>query len=470
MNKIFLTTTLPYANSVPHIGHALEFIQASAIKRFLTSRGDDVFLNVGIDEHGQKMFNAGGGNSGLDVMLHCDEMARVWTDFCFKFDIEFDRFYRTTSEEHKKNVAEFWNKLVRSGDIYMAPYEAVYCQGCESFKTDTEIVDGKCPDHPTTELTKVSEMNYFFALSKYVVNLLSNDKLLLFPKVKRTELQNLIADAKDVSISRSSDKVSWGIKVPNDDMQTIYVWFEALLNYLFSQGERGWEESREIIQLCGPDNIRFQGVLWQAMLLAGKHRPTDYLLVHGTVLDGNGNKMSKSLGNVISPMDLLDKHGLSSVRYYALKGLNTFENSSWDEQAQVRLYNSDLANNYGNLLARTVHLMDLNSMTAPIGKIQFGKYKVIDTAKIKYDDYMAEFQLRLALEQAMEMLSYGNTIMNSQRPWEAESTNKEEILRELWWILSAATDMLSIALSAQDIAMVRKSLNEVKKIIVFPKK
>ena len=476
--KYFLTTTLPYANSVPHVGHALEFIQASAIKRYLMSTGSEVFLNVGVDEHGEKMFNAGGGNSGLDVLKYCDEMAAKWIDFCFRFDIEFDKFYRTTSLEHQDNVQRYWQQLVENGDIYMAPYVGRYCSGCESFKTSVELVDGICPDHPTTPITGVSEMNYFFRLSKYAKTLANGynlaDHLItrIYPKTKRTELLNIIENAidgsKDISISRSAEKVSWGIPVPFDKSQTIYVWFEALLNYLFSCGETEWNEST-IIQICGPDNIRFQGFWWQAMLMAAGCKTTDHLIVHGTVLDKNGNKMSKSLMNVLDPVELLDKHGLSSVRYYALKGLNTFENSGWAEEDQVKLYNADLANNYGNLLARTMHLMTAHESmprTKPHGEFEI----LINRSKEVYGEFMSRYDLRLALESTMALLSEGNMIMNRDRPWEPDNERRKEILSGLWWILSEATDQLSIALSAMDINNAKESLRSRAKIILFPKK
>jgi methionyl-tRNA synthetase len=468
MQNIFLTTTLPYANSIPHVGHALEFMQASAIKRYFVSRGSDVFLNVGADEHGLKMYEAGGSNPD-SVMKYLDEMSINWIDFCFNFEIDFDRFYRTTDSTHAENVSKFWQRLVASGDIYMAPYEGNYCSGCESFKTETELVNGKCSDHPNTEITPVSEMNYFFALSKYTYALMNNSATTIFPRSKNNELQNIMAGAKDISISRSASKVPWGIPVPNDSTQTIYVWFEALLNYLFAQSEEEWNDANCVtIQLCGPDNIKFQGMLWQAMLSAGKCKNTDYLIVHGTVLDKDGLKMSKSLGNVLDPVKLLERHGLSSVRYYALKGLNTFENSGWDEGAQIKLYNSDLANNYGNLLARTLHLMNLYGMRAPMkptGEVEVQIKKTIGA----YELHMSSFEIRHALEEAMELLTYGNVIMNGERPWEEECQIRESVLSNIWHILNAATDMLSIALSARDINTVRNALSEVTKVIVFPR-
>ena len=227
----YITTTLPYINSKPHIGHALEFIQADALKRYFESAGYNVFLNVGVDEHGSKVYLKS-QELGIETQEYCNQQAEQWIEFCKKFNISYDNFYRTTNIDHKNRVQKFWVDCVERGDIYKSKYKGKYCIGCESFKVDKDLVNGKCSDHDTVPV-ELDEENWFFRSTKYKQHLLdwlSSSPDFLKPSFKITELVNLINESEDISISRSKTSVPWGVPVPGDETQTIHGWLEALLN------------------------------------------------------------------------------------------------------------------------------------------------------------------------------------------------------------------------------------------------
>ena len=405
MNKNkYITTTLPYANSNPHIGHAFEFIIADALVRYFKYRGDNVFFNIGLDEHGLKIQQAA-EDKGISPQAYVDELFYSWEDFIQKLKIDsWDSFYRTSDSEHYINVQQFWTEAFNRGDIYKKKYTGTYCVGCESFKSDRELEDGKCPDHPTTKLQEVEEENYFFKLSKFREKFLQwlhvNDKF-FEPKNKIVEFDKIIDNLQDISISRVKETVSWGIPVPGDEEQIIYVWFDALLNYIFAAGyypndlhddhdfDERWNES-EVIQICGPDNLKFQSVIFQGLLMSAGIKKTDKLLVHGTILDSSGRKMSKSVGNVVDPIDQVNKYGVDAVRYYALKGLRTYGNSSWDEELLVSTYNSDLADDYGNLVTRVTVLA-----AKALKEFESDPNVELDYSYVENDKWCSIFDLRI---------------------------------------------------------------------------
>jgi len=412
MNKNkYITTTLPYANSTPHIGHAFEFIIADALVRYFKQSGCDVFFNIGLDEHGLKIQQAA-EKKGVTPKDYVNELAYEWSRFTEALDIVgWDNFYRTSHSDHYVNVQQFWIQAFNRGDIYRKEYSGTYCVGCESFKLDKDLVDGKCQDHPTTELQTIEEENYFFKLSKYKNKLNSwayKATDFIEPKSKRADFLNIIDSIEDISVSRLKSSVSWGIPVPGDEDQIIYVWFDALLNYIFAAEydsdfpaafESLWNE-REVIQICGPDNLKFQAVIFQGLLQSAGIKKTDKLLVHGTILDSEGHKMSKTLGNVVDPIDQLNKYGVDAVRYYALAGLRTYGNSSWDENQLIGLHNSHLADDFGNLVSRVGHLA---------GKI--------------LDEYSGEPNIRLdysLVDSGWFCLSFNRHIASVIRPlWES---------------------------------------------------
>lgn len=460
----FITTTLPYVNSRAHIGHALEMFQGDAISRWFR-QNHEVIFNTGLDEHGLKVHTKA-IELGLDTQEYCNQQAQAWLDFMYAFHIDYDVFYRTTSEEHKRKVQEFWNKCLENGDLYKKEYTGNYCVGCESFKTDSDLVDGKCPDHNVAP-QPTSEENWFFRTTKYTDNILKwldESEEFLTPRAKINELKNIVANAEDISVSRNKKAVSWGIPVPNDDEQVIYVWFEALLNYIFAAGS-AWDG--ETIQLCGPDNLRFQGHLFQAILESAGMKHTTRLLVHGTVLDGEGKKMSKSIGNVVDPVDQLAKYGIDAVRYYALAGLTTCADGNWNETDLVKLYNTELADDFGNLVARVIHLIDTKGCEVDESLVPEGFKFGIDAELKNIDNLWDSLRIHEALKQANSVLKIGNKYINDKKPW--SEPDYVETLNSLYYLLSQVNTRLSPAIPDACEA-VRECLSVKKKSIIFPKK
>lgn len=419
---------MPYVNSVPHIGHSFEFILGDAIAKWLKIHNTDVHFNVGLDEHGLKVWEKS-KELGITPEEHIENLTKLWKEFCVKFNIEYDSFYKTSDKSHHDKVRVIWDKFLQNGDIYKSTYKGKYCKGCESDKQDSELVNGKCPDHPTTELELVEEENYFFKLTKYrdaLSKWIEENPNFLEPKSKIGELKNLIEGSKDISISRVKDKCPWGVSVPGDDNQVIYVWFDALLNYIFAAGylsdEFKWDN---VIQLCGPDNLRFQAVIFQSFLEAEGIKKTDKLLVHGTVLDKDGQKISKSVGNVIDPIEQLDKYGVDAVRYYTLIGLNTYDNSSWIEDDLKSLWNSQIVNDWGNLVSRVLHLIDIKcgGVVKYLPEPDFNN--TINTYKDEVSNLWDNFKVRDALLKTNELVKLGNKYINDVKPWASTTFDAE---------------------------------------------
>lgn len=475
MSKKYITTTLPYANSVPHIGHAFEFIIGDALARYFRIKlGDEnVHFNIGLDEHGKKIYDSSVA-AGKPTIEYLNELNLNWKEFCSKFNIQYNSFYRTSHPKHYALVEKFWNHCIDEGLIYKALYTGKYCVGCEANKFPKDLVDGKCPDHVSLEIQDLEETNYFFALTKFkaVIAKWASEECYLRPSTKHEELKNLIEDIRDIPISRYKETVPWGIPVPNDPAQVVYVWFEALLNYIFiigyydedkSEFEEYWNDS---VQIFGPDNLRFQAVILQGLLQAAEVSHTKRLLCHGTILDKDGKKISKTDGNVIDPIDQLNKYGADAVRYYALAGLQIYANSGWNEEQLINLYNSHLANNYGNLVTRTVHLIstkqiDLNSELPD----EYNKFSgELQTVGTFYDVY----DINAALHALNDVITSANQYFTSKEPWAKTSTDSDIVLRTVHKVLLEATKYY-LPIIPNKGKEVFDSLRNLKKEIIFPK-
>ena len=361
----YITTTLPYVNADPHIGHALEFVQADFLARHWREGGEEVFFNTGTDEHGQKIFEAAKG-AGQEVQDYVDHYAGEFRKLKEAFDLSNDVFIRTTDPAHVEAAREMWRRCEAAGDIYKKAYAGLYCVGCESFKTGKEVEGGKCPLHPTLELREVSEENYFFRFSAYENKLLEylarTDSII--PDWRRKEATAFVKSGlEDFSISREAARLSWGIPVPGDDTQTMYVWFDALTNYVSTLGwpadEKGlfkkfWEEG-STLQVAGKDQIRFQSLMWQAMLMSAGVKTTDHIFYHGFINSG-GQKMSKSIGNVINPFDVIERYGVDTLRYILLRHMTPTEDGDLTPESIQELYTANLTNGIGNLVARVMEL------------------------------------------------------------------------------------------------------------------
>ena len=453
-------------NSNPHIGHAFEFILADSISRYLKKKSD-VHFNVGLDEHGLKVWSKA-QEFGITVQEHIENLTTIWLDFCQKFQIKYDSFYKTSDKLHHDKVQILWKRFLERGDIYKKSYTGKYCLGCESFKVDKELIEGKCPDHPTTNLQDIEEENYFFRLTKYkdsLLDWLNNNPEFLQPSNKIEELKNIIISSEDISISRLKSNCHWGVDVPNDPNQVIYVWFDALLNYIFAAGylteDFNWSN---VIQLCGPDNLRFQGLIFQAFLESEGIPKTGKLLVHGTILDKTGRKISKTLGNTIDPIEQLDKWGLDAVRYYSLIGLSTYSNSNWNEEDLKIIYNNDVCSGWGNLLTRTLHLID--SKSVDIINVTTDFKKIVDRQSDIINSLWSEFRVKEALQKTNELVKIGNKYINDETPW--SNPNFNQILSNLYYLIEVVNDLYEPVFPDKYL-LTQDAIFNKKKIILFEK-
>ncbi len=363
---LYITTTLPYVNADPHIGFATEVIVADVISRYWRLMGREVFFNTGTDEHGQKIAEKA-DEKGQDRQDYVNHYANEFKKLGEALNLSYDNFIRTTDENHKKAAQAIWQKCLENGDIYKKKYKGLYCVGDEMFLRDSDLVDGRCPNHPNMEPQIVEEENYFFALSKYqdyLKEYLTKDGV-IEPEWRRQEALNFVEGGlEDFSISRERARLDWGIGVPEDDNQVMYVWFDALTNYISTLGwpkEDGdfntfWTEG-EVVQLAGKDQVRFQSIMWQAMLKSAGVKATDKVIYHGFINSG-GQKMSKSLGNVISPYDLVSRYGTEATRYLLARHVHPFEDSDITIERLDELYTAGLVNGLGNLTARIMKMSE----------------------------------------------------------------------------------------------------------------
>ena len=460
----FITTTLPYVNSKPHIGHTFEFVLADIIARFHRD-SKEVFFNVGIDEHGIKVQQAA-EKAALPPQEYCDILANIWKDFCSKFQISYDNFYRTSSTKHKEKVLKFFELINNPEYIYQKEYVGHYCVGCETYITEKEIVDGKCPIHKT-ELTETKELNWFFNLAKFRDNIKDS----LVDKKLSTELKNIAEGFDEISISRQN--VDWGIKF--DDKNTFYVWFEALLNYPFAAGFLGSTDERENFQnlwsesliICGPDNLKFQAYILPAILAAAEISQPKEVLVHGNILDATGTKMSKTLGNVVDPIEQLERWGVSPVRFYLFAGLNIFDSSSYSEEALYKLWNSEIVNNFGNLLSRLFHLIDIKAVDV-FDKQYAYLVPVLQNTVDTLNDLFEQSKFAEFKDSLSKRVSDLNKRINDEKPYAKDSTDYAQVLSEIYHEALVYSKYYSFIIPEyKDI--LAKAFVDRKKISIFPK-
>jgi methionyl-tRNA synthetase len=358
----YITTTLPYVNGRPHLGYAWEVLQADVLARRARELGSEVVFNTGTDEHGQKIYEKA-LEAGVTPEAYCDQMAPAFQVLRETLDVSYTHFIRTSDAAHVLAAQEFWRRCAAQGDIYKKQYETKYCVGCEMEKTDSDLDHGVCPDHPQMALEIVEEENYFFRFSKYQATLLAWYEAqpdCVLPANRLTEIRNFVAGGlQDFSISRLAAKMPWGIAVPGDEGHVMYVWFDALVNYISTLGwpadETHFGKFWPGLQLAGKDNLRQQAAMWQAMLLSAGLPTSRQILIHGHILSA-GQKMSKSAGNVISPDTLIEKFGKDGTRYLLLSAGNLESDCDITLGRLSEKYQADLANGLGNLVSRLVKL------------------------------------------------------------------------------------------------------------------
>lgn len=390
----YLTTTLPYVNAEPHIGFALEIVQADIIARYKTLTATQVFFTTGTDEHGMKIYRKA-QEMGKDTQVYVDEYAEKFKSLKEKLDLSPElHFIRTTEARHKKAAQEMWRRCLAKGDIYKKKYKGLYCVGDEMFLKEGDLVDGKCPNHPNMEPVEIEEENYFFRLSAYqdrLLEYLARPGVIL-PEWRREEAIKFVSSGlEDFSISREKKRMPWGIAVPGDPSHVQYVWFDALTNYISTLGwpkedgdfKRFWQEG-EVVQMAGKDQVRFQSIMWQAMLMSAGVKNTDLVVYHGFITSG-GQKMSKSLGNVINPLSIVDEYGADVLRFFLARHVHPFEDSDVTMERFKEVYNADLANGLGNLASRIMKLAEAN-LTGAIAQPEASEFpKEYSLALEKYD-------------------------------------------------------------------------------------
>jgi methionyl-tRNA synthetase len=471
---LYLTTTLPYVNADPHVGHALEFVQADAFARYRRLIGDEVFFNTGTDEHGQKILEAA-QKAGQDAKTYTDHYAEEFTKLGRALDLSYDAFIRTTEPHHKAAAQELWRRCAAAGDIYKKKYKGLYCVGDEAFVKESELVEGKCPNHPHMALIELEEENYFFRLSKYqadLENYLSGD--VVVPEWRKQEAMNFVRSGlEDFSISRVREKMPWGVPVPGDEDQVMYVWFDALTNYISTLGwpedaegkfKKFWENG-EVMQVAGKDQVRFQSVIWQAMLMSAGIKNSDRVVYHGFITSG-GQKMSKSLGNVISPYQLVDRYGTDATRYLFLRHVHPFEDSDLTLERFDEAYNADLANGLGNLTARIMTLAEKN-LPAPIDRPE-----TVGFAN-EYTDALNAYDYNSALAYVWRRIQSLDKRIVDTEPFRVVKTDAEkgrEIIVELVTELYKIVRMLNPFMPETNASIKEAILANEKPENLFPRK
>lgn len=447
--NFYITTTLPYVNSDPHVGFAMELVRADIVARSKKLQGYNVFFNTGTDEHGQKLYTAA-KDAGKDVKDYVDGFAEVFKKLPNALNVLEDiHFIRTTDSYHEKAAQEFWKKCSDNGYIYKKNYTTKYCVGCELEKTDSELVDGKCPLHPKLEIEMRDEENYFFKFSDFGDKLLdfykSNSNFVV-PDFRFNEIKSFVERGlEDFSISRLKEKMSWGIAVPGDENHVMYVWFDALVNYISTLG---WPENAEQfekfwtngtpVQYCGKDNLRQQTAMWQAMLMAAGLPNTNTVVVNGFLTGDGGVKMSKSLGNVINPFDVINEYGADAFRFFVAKEISNFEDSPFTMERFKESYNSGLANGIGNLTSRIMKMASDN-LDAPVQTNDLEDLSL-------YFDLLNKFEINKAAEHIWKSISEMDAFIQSNQPFKVVKTDKEagqKMISELVFKLYSVALMLN---------------------------
>ena len=432
----YITTTLPYVNADPHIGFAYELLVGDALARYWRLMGHEVFFNTGTDEHGQKIAEKA-DEEGTPRQEYIDHYASKFARLKESLNLSFDNFIRTSDSGHQVAAQSIWQKCEAKGDIYKKSYKGLYCVGDEMFLRDSDLVDGRCPNHPNVDPVEIEEENYFFKLSNYQKQLeeyLSDPTRTMSESYRKWALDFVTAGLDDLSISRSKARLDWGIPVPGDDEQVMYVWFDALTNYISTLGwptdtkgdfDKFWVGG-ETVQLAGKDQVRFQSIIWQAMLLSADIKQTDKIVYHGFINSG-GQKMSKSLGNVISPYDLIEKYGTEATRYLLLRHVHPSDDTDITWERLDEWYTANLVNGLGNLVARVMKMAETH-LTEPVARPE-----AIDFAD-EYAHAFQNFNPQQATEYIWSLIGILDERITTEEPFKLVKTDLEKakaIIREL---------------------------------------
>ena len=442
MNKFYVTTSIPYVNADLHIGHAMELLQADVLARYHRQNGYEVLFSTGSDEHGSKIAEKA-AEQNLTPQQLADNNVANFQQLLVDLKITNDRFIRTTSPEHESRAKIIWQNL--SKHIYKNAYIGQYCVGCEEFVTENTAKEngGICPNH-SRPYEQIEEENYFFALSNFtnqIKQAIETDQLRIIPESRKHEILHLLnSGLDDISISRSKEKLTWGVPVPDDDNQVMYVWFDALLNYISVLGYPDGQDFKDYwpaeVQIVGKDILRFHAAIWPAILLGLGLPLQKTLYVHGFIT-AEGQKMSKSIGNVVAPKDIINVYGLDALRYYFLRHIPSYGDGDFNWRRMEEIYNNELANELGNGVGR---------VAAMVAKYQEGVIGDIPAAEHDMHEYQIALQdcrFDKALEEVWNQVRGLNQYIDVVKPWQIAKENDEEHLREV--LASCVSNILEIA-------------------------
>jgi len=429
-NTFYIATAIPYVNDKPHIGHAMDFIYADVLARYHRKLGRDVTFSIGTDEHGAKIAEKAEEAKKKPIEF-TNEIVTSWENFAELAELSNDRFIRTTSALHEKTAQLIWQNLKEY--IYKDSYTGLYCVGCERFITETEAKEnnGVCPLH-NRKYEELKEDNYFFALSKFTARIreaVESNEFIVVPSSRRNEILGVLKDGlEDISISRPKEKIEWGIPVPGDPDHVMYVWFEALMNYITVLGYPKHADFKKYwpadVQVIGKDILRFHAAIWPAMLMGLNLPLPKTLYVHGFVTS-NGQKMSKTLGNVINPVEIIEEHGVDAFRYYLLRHIPSHDDGDYSDEQFMRAYDSELANELGNAVQRVLS-MGIRYQDGVMGDIPDGEHD-----QGAYHEAIAAFRFDKALELVWEQVKGLNQYIDTAKPWAIAKEGDKEHLREV---------------------------------------
>ncbi len=433
--NFYITTAIPYVNAAPHIGHALEFVQTDVIRRFYDILGYKTFLLTGADENSLKNVRAAEALK-IGTQELCDRNSLLFRQLAEKINLKYDIFFRSSNKDkHWPGAQEIWKRCVDSGDIYKKEYEGLYCVGCEGFYTKDELVDGLCPEHKTKP-EEVKEVNYFFRLSKYqdaLLQLIESGKLAIFPESRKNEVLSFIKGGlEDFSASRSAERAhGWGVPVPGDPSQIQYVWIDALTTYIngigfgtdMEQFKKWWPAQLHVI---GKGITRFHAIYWPAILMSAKVELPKAIFAHG-YLTVNGEKMSKTIGNVINPLDVLEKYSADELRYYLIRDMPSFEDGDFSIQALKDRANKELLGEIGNLVSRVLTMAERSGLQKYEGDNVLEKK--LELEKIKTT--LSKMELHETLEAVLSFVKECNRYINEEAPWKLSGKPLETALYNL---------------------------------------
>lgn len=430
MSKYYVTTSIPYVNAEPHIGFALELLYADVLARYARARGEEVIFSTGTDEHGGKIAEKA-RDQGKSTKDYTDQIAAKFLELTKTLKASNNRFIRTTDPGHEQRAVVIWKKLAK--DIYKSRYVGWYCTGDEAFFTEKEIKanNGICPAH-NRPYEKLEEENYFFKLSRYndqIKLAITSGKFQIVPETRRNEILSVLNKGlEDISVSRPKDKIGWGIPVPGDNQQVMYVWFEALMNYITVLGypenddfKYFWPANAQVI---GKDILRFHAAIWPAMLLSLELPLPKQLYVHGFVTS-DAKKMSKSLGNVINPFEVVNTYGVDAFRYYMLRHIPSYDDGDFSWAKFKEAYNSELANDLGNLVQRTI-AMAIRYLDGMVKDVPPPEHD-----RASYDEALRLCRFDRAIEVVWDQIRSLNQYIDEERPWEVAKKNDMEHLNEV---------------------------------------